>query len=203
NPPGIGDGRVYVGTRDGNVYGFGAPVDQPLGSTPVNLGTVQLGNSTTGQVVFTARRSTTVSAVSSTSPEFTTGAPSPAFPATLAQGDSITIPVTFTPTRAGIRSTAIVVTADGAPVSAPVTGIGQTPTAVLQIAPPVVSFGGVAVNHQANGTLTVSNVGGAAMVINSVSSPSTPFASAGGASPGATLGGAPYRSLIFTPRPRA
>ena len=27
--PGVGDGRVYVGTRDGHVLGFGAPVEQP------------------------------------------------------------------------------------------------------------------------------------------------------------------------------
>ena len=27
NPPGVGEGRVYVGTRDGKVFGFGAPVE--------------------------------------------------------------------------------------------------------------------------------------------------------------------------------
>ncbi|HEY1908697.1 MAG TPA: choice-of-anchor D domain-containing protein [Myxococcaceae bacterium] len=203
NPPGIGDGRVYVGTRDGNVYAFGAPVDQPLTASPVNLGTVDLGNSTSGQVVFTARRSVTVTAVSSTSPEFTTGAPTPAFPATLAQGASLTIPSTFTPTQAGIRSTAIVVVADGAPVSAPVTGIGRTPTAVLQIAPLVVSFGGVAVDHQVNGTLTLANVGGAGLVVNSVSSPGTPFSATGTPPGGSTLSAGQSITLTFTFSPTA
>ena len=48
NPPGMGQGRVYVGTREGKVYGFGAPVNQPLVGIPVNLGTVNLGKSSSG-----------------------------------------------------------------------------------------------------------------------------------------------------------
>ena len=137
---------MYVGTREGKVYGFGAPVDQPLSSTPVNLGTVDPGQQREWAGGLHRATVVTVTAVSSTNADFPTGSPTPAFPATLAQGDTLTIPVTFTPTRVGIRSTAIVVQADGAPVSAPVTGIGRSPTASLQVAPPVVSFGGVAVN---------------------------------------------------------
>ncbi|MGZ6071331.1 MAG: choice-of-anchor D domain-containing protein, partial [Myxococcaceae bacterium] len=196
NPPGIGDGRVYVGTREGKVYGFGAPVDQPLGSMPLDLGMVDVGGSTSGQVVFTARRGVTVTGVSSTNADFTTGSPEPALPATLAQGATLTIPVTFTPSQVGIRSTAIVVQADGQPVSAPVTGIGRSPTASLSIAPPLVSFGGAAVNKQVNGTLTISNVGGAPLVINSVSSPGAPFSASGVPASGSTLG--PGQSVTVT-----
>jgi iron transport multicopper oxidase len=196
NPPGIGDGRVYVGTRDGKVYGFGAPVDQPLATTPVNLGTVDVGSSTSGQVVFTARRAVTVSAMSSTSGEFVPGTSTPALPATLAQGDTLSIGVTFTPSQVGIRSTAIVVQADGAPVSAPVTGIGRRPEAVFQISPPVLSFGGTAVNTQVNGTLTLSNVGGAPLTINGVSALQPPFSVSGAPAPGSTLG--PGQSVTVT-----
>ena len=198
NPPGIGNGRVYVGTRDGNVYGFGAPVDQPLGSTPVNLGTVDVGSSASGLVVFTARRAVTVSSVSSTSAEFVPGTSTPALPATLAQGVTLTIPVTFTPSQVGIRSTAIVVQADGAPVSAPVTGIGRRPEAALQVAPPVLSFGGTAVDTQVNGTLTLSNVGGAALIINGVSSPGAPFSVSGAPAAGSTLGPGQSVTVTFT-----
>jgi len=198
NPPGIGDGRVYVGTRDGNVYGFGAPVDQPLATTPVNLGTVDVGNSTSGQVVFTARRAVTVSAMSSTSTEFVPGTSTPALPATLAQGDTLSVGVTFTPSQVGIRSTAIVVQADGAPVSAPVTGIGRRPEAALQVAPTVLSFGGTAVDTQVNGTLTLSNVGGAALTINGLSSPDAPFSVSGAPAPGSTLGPGQSVTVTFT-----
>jgi len=198
NPPGIGNGRVYVGTRDGNVYGFGAPVDQPLTVSAVDLGTVNVGSSSSGQVVFTAVRATTVSSVSSTSAEFTTGAPAPALPATLAQGATLTIPVTFTPSQVGIRSTAIVVQADGAPVSAPATGIGRSPDAALQVAPPVVSFGGVAVNKQVSGTITISNVGAAPLVINGVSSPGAPFSVSGAPAAGTTLGSGQSVTVTLT-----
>ncbi len=62
NPPGVGGGRVYVGTRDGKVFGFGAPVNQPLSVMPVNLGTVNLGSSSTAPVTFTATRTVVVNA---------------------------------------------------------------------------------------------------------------------------------------------
>jgi iron transport multicopper oxidase len=198
NPPGIGAGRVYVGTRDGNVYGFGAPVDQPLTTTPLNLGTVDVGKSASGQVVFTATRGTTVTSVNSTSAEFTTGAPSPALPTTLAQEATLTIPVTFSPAQVGIRSAAIVVMADGLPVSAPVTGIGRRPAAALQVAPPVISFGGAAVNKQISGTLTISNVGGAPLVINGVTSPRAPFSATGAPAAGSSLGPGQSVTVTFT-----
>src|SRR5262249_4595823 len=81
NPPGIGQGGVYGGTRDGKVYGVGAPGDQPPTPSPLNLGTVDTGSSKSGQVVFTAVRATTVSSVNSTNPEFTIGATRPPLPA--------------------------------------------------------------------------------------------------------------------------
>ena len=34
NPPGVGGNRLYVGTRDGYVIGFGAPVAAPVTATP-------------------------------------------------------------------------------------------------------------------------------------------------------------------------
>ena len=36
DPPGVGDNRIYVGTRDGHVVGFGAPVDPPLTASPLS-----------------------------------------------------------------------------------------------------------------------------------------------------------------------
>jgi hypothetical protein len=106
--------------------------------------------------------------------------------------------VTFTPSQVGIRSTAIVVQADGAPVSAPATGIGRSPDAALQVAPPVVSFGGVAVNKQVSGTITISNVGAAPLVINGVSSPGAPFSVSGAPAAGTTLGSGQSVTVTLT-----
>ncbi len=196
NPPGIGDGRVYVGTREGKLFGFGAPSNQPLTSTPLDLGTVDLGDSASGQVVFTARRGVTVTGVSSTGADFVPGAPTPGLPVTLAAGNTLTIPVTFTPSRVGIRSAAIVAQADGAPVSTPVTGIGRTPTPVLSVTPEVVSFGGTAVNTTVSGTVTLSNVGGADLVLQGVTAPGAPFSASGVPASGTTVG--PGKSVTVT-----
>ena len=196
NPPGIGDGRMYVGTREGTVWAFGAPSEQPLSSSPVDLGTVDLGRSADGQVVFTARRDVTVTSLSSTSGDFVVGTLTPGLPAALTTGQTLTIPVTFTPSRAGIRSGAIVAMADGSPVSSTVSGVGRTQAPVLSLSPPVISFGGAAVNHVLNGTVTLTNVGGADLVINGVTVPSAPFSPSGLPAAGSRL--TPGQSVTVT-----
>ena len=201
NPPGIGDGRVYVGTRDAKVIGFGAPVNQPLAGTPLNLGTVQLGSSSSGTAVFTARRDTSVSALTSTNPDFALGTPSPPLPATLASGQTLSVPVTFTPSKAGIRAGALVAQTPDGPVSTSLSGIGQHPEPVLSVSPTTVSFGGTSVGQVLNGTVTLSNVGGGDLVINGILSPAAPFAATGLPGPGSTLspGKSVTLSLSFSP----
>ena len=41
--PGIDANLVYVGTRDGRVLGFGAPVDAPLSARPLAFPTTTVG----------------------------------------------------------------------------------------------------------------------------------------------------------------
>src|SRR5215472_11273960 len=192
NPPGIGDGRVYVGTRDGNLYAFGAPVNQPLSSSPVDLGTVDLGGSASGQVVFTAKRNVTVSGVTSSSADFIVSST----PATLSTGQTLTVPVTFTPTRVGIRSAAVIAQTDSGPVSTTVTGVGRRPTAVLSLSPQTVSFGGAPINQVLSTTVTIANVGGSGLVINGVTAPGSPFSASGMPPAGTML--APNTSVTVT-----
>ncbi|MEA2428801.1 MAG: hypothetical protein QOF37_2429, partial [Thermoleophilaceae bacterium] len=60
-PPGIAGGRVYVGTRDGRLIGFGSPVDQPLTSSNVAFPDTTTGTSSQPQVAhLTATRALTV-----------------------------------------------------------------------------------------------------------------------------------------------
>ena len=47
NSPGVGpNGRIYVGTRDGTVLGFGYPVDVPLASAGVSFPAAQTDGTT-------------------------------------------------------------------------------------------------------------------------------------------------------------
>ena len=49
--PATDGGRVYVGTRDGNVFGFGSPDMVPLTGSPANFGTVAVGGKAKTQIV--------------------------------------------------------------------------------------------------------------------------------------------------------
>ena len=96
---GVGGGRLYVGTRDGKVLAFGFPVSQSLSGSGLSFPTTTIARSSTKTLTLTANGHVTVnSPISSTSSQFTVGTSTPALPATLNQGDTISVPVTFTPT---------------------------------------------------------------------------------------------------------
>ena len=100
--PGVGDGRLYVGTRDGSVIAFGAPVSQALTGPAVTLPPTSIGSTSDGTLTLTAQTSVTLQSLSSNSAEFTLGTPSQTLPATLTAGQTISVPVTFAPSETGI-----------------------------------------------------------------------------------------------------
>ncbi len=59
--PGVGAGRLYVGTRDGHVLGFGSPVTQPLSGSVLSFPRTTTGTSSAPQTLtMTANRNLTV-----------------------------------------------------------------------------------------------------------------------------------------------
>jgi len=201
NPPGIGQGVVYVGTRDGHVYAFGAPVNQPLATMPVNLGTVNLGSSSSAPVTFTAKRRVVVTSLNSTSGDFLVSGVTPQLPAALQMGDVLSATVTFTPSKEGIRAGALVAQTPAGPVSTSLTGVGRNPNAELSNSPRTVSFGGAPVGQTLNGTVTFSNIGGAPLIVTGVVPPNAPFSATGLPMTGAVLnpGDAVTVTLAFAP----
>src|SRR5262249_26308283 len=109
--PATDSGRVYVGTRDGVVYGFGSPHNAPLTASPVSFGRVAAGGA--GKpltATLTAAASVTVTGASvvtaASGHPFQAGAPTvngtPAsFPVSLGSGDKLRVPVTFAPAGPG------------------------------------------------------------------------------------------------------
>jgi hypothetical protein len=110
--PATDEGRVYVGSRSDTVYGFGITTGTPpfTGTQQVTLpeAGVKATNST-ATVTLTATQAMTVTAptlTSSASPDpFTmgtvhAGSAVATFPVTMTQGETLTIPVTFTPSEA-------------------------------------------------------------------------------------------------------
>jgi hypothetical protein len=164
------NGRVYVGTRDGHVHGFGAPTTAAVGATDTDLGTAEVGATQAGNVTITATRAVTVSSI-------TTGAPfgigsSTGLPATLPSGGSLTVPVAFSPTAPGqADGTLTVKTDDGETVLLGIHGVGTrdglgaTPAALQFIDVPTLTS-----NRQ---TVNIVNTGATVVEITGVTLPAS------------------------------
>lgn len=177
--PGVGAGRLYVGTRDGRVLAFGSPVSQPLGGSGLSFPRTTIGASNQMTLTLTADRDLTLTSLGSSSGQFTLGNASPSLPATLATGQTISVPVTFSPTQTGLIGGQLNASTDAGDVSFALSGTGQSASAELQASTPIVSLGGAAVGGHLSGTATFSNVGGTSLTINAVHLPGPPFSATG------------------------
>lgn len=184
--PGVGAGRLYVGTRDGKVLAFGSPVSQPLGGSGLSFERTTIGSSTppTQTLTLTANRDLTVTSLESSSEQFTLGTPSRALPAALTTGQTIAVPVTFSPTQTGPVGGQVNVGTDAGDVSFALAGTGQSASGEVQASSPLVSLGGTAVGGHLSGTVTFTNVGATSVTINAVDLPGAPFTATGAPSAG-------------------
>ena len=195
--PGVGGGRVYVGTRDGHVLGFGSPVAPPISGSTTTFATTTIGSSSHATVELTANEALTVTSLSSSSTQFTLGTPVPALPASLAAGAKIRIPATFTPTATGpVAATLTVKTQDGKTATFELSGTGQAPAALLESSPPLVTFGGTAVGGEIRSSAVFTNVGGQSLEVKGIRLPGAPFAAEGVPAVGSKL--APGASVTVT-----
>ena len=173
--PGVGAGRLYVGTRDGHVLAFGSPVSQPLSGSGLDFPTTTIGSSSQKTLTLTANKSLTISSLGSSSSQFALGTPSRTLPATLAAGQTISVPITFSPTQTGVIGGQVNVNNDAGNVSFALSGTGQTAAGQLAVSPPLVSLGGTATGSHLSGTATFGNVGATTLKISAVHLPSAPF----------------------------
>ncbi|HWF31169.1 MAG TPA: choice-of-anchor D domain-containing protein, partial [Solirubrobacteraceae bacterium] len=186
-PPGVGAGRLYVGTRDGHVLGFGSPVTPLLTGSATTFPTTTIANSSTKTLTITATSALTLSALSSSSPQFTIGTPTPALPAQLGAGQTIQVPITFTPTQSGLVGGSLTAETNKGTVSFALSGTGQAATAQLAETPTVLSFEGTTVGGHVSAGATFQNVGGAPLTINAVKLPGAPFGATGVPAVGSTI----------------
>jgi hypothetical protein len=186
--PGIGDGRLYVGTRDGHVLAFGSPVTPALAGKAVVFKTITDGQSETQTAILAANESLTVEKLESSSGQFTLGTPKPALPATLNKGQMLEVPVTFKPAGTGpLGATLSAKTVAGRTGSVSLSGTGRAKDAQLEATPTVVAFEPTAVGESVSAAATFRNVGGAPLAIESVGLPGAPFAAEGAPEPPSTI----------------
>jgi hypothetical protein len=202
--PVVDNSHVYVGTRDGHVLAFWSPVSSPLSASPPQIPATVIGTSSTAPLTFTAQQATTVTAFSSTNTAFTVGTPSRTLPATLAKNDTISVPITFTPTHAGLASATLRAdTADG-PVDIGASAVGEAASAQLVASPAQLSLGGTTAGGTAlSGSITLTNAGATTLTIGTtdVPPPASQFSVTAIPPNGSTIapGGSVVASVTFAP----
>ncbi|HTJ69477.1 MAG TPA: choice-of-anchor D domain-containing protein [Actinospica sp.] len=199
--PATDSGRVYVGTRDGVIYGFGQPTTAALTTTPVQFNDVAVGSSSTMTATLTATTGVTVTAVSAGTGVFGSGTPTPALPATLATGDTLKVPITYTPTTPGAATGSLTLTTSQGTIVVGLNGTGTKPG--LELTPSPLAFGQVPVGTGSSlaETLSVTNTGTTNETVESVTAPTGVFSATGLPSSGLVItpGASVPVSMTFTP----
>jgi hypothetical protein len=181
--PATDGGRVYVGTRDGRVIGFGSPANTVLTGSPLDFGDVTVGTKTTKTLTLTATKTLTVSAVSAKSPFAVTA---PALPVTLNAGDQLQLPVTYTAGDPGAANGILSVTTDQGTLGFSLNANTTQPG--LQATPAAVSFPDQAVGASATVNVQIRNTGTADETVSDAS---------GGNSAAFTVGGLPDAGSVI------
>jgi hypothetical protein len=194
--PGTDGNRVFVGTRDGKVFGFGRPTTSALTSSPTDFGNVAVGSTGNATVTVTAARNVTISAISTAAPFGTTP---PALPVSLTAGQTLAVPARFTPTTTGGATGTLTFSTDSGTVGFDLHGVGTQ--AGLGATPSSLAFGTVPTG--ANKTLSVNivNTGTSAVTITGSTAPAAPFAATGFPATNSTLaaGASVSVSVTYTP----
>ncbi|WCI09165.1 hypothetical protein PJ267_04780 [Arthrobacter sp. OVS8] len=163
------NGRVFVGTRDGHILGFGAPTTSAVGAANTDLGTAAVGATGGGTVTITATRAVTVSTVTAAAPF---GIGTLTLPRALAKGGSMTVPVTFSPTAPGQADGALTVTtSDGETDLLGVHGVGTKDG--LGATPATIGFTDVPTETSSRQTVNVVNTGTTVATVTGVTLPAS------------------------------
>jgi hypothetical protein len=199
--PGVGAGRIYIGTSDGHVVGYGAHATSSISGDPLDFGVLVLHRSSTRTLVLVANESTQVTGLVSENPAFMLGTPSPALPLDMAAGDTLAVPVTFTAAEAQLYVGAVVIATKAGPTAVSLKGRGQTDVGKLRVSPTAVRFGGIAVGTSKTTNLVLTNVGSMDLVFSGGQPPAWPFAVLGAPAVGQVLpGGASVTATVaFSP----
>ncbi|MFG2043316.1 choice-of-anchor D domain-containing protein [Dactylosporangium sp. NPDC048998] len=180
--PATDGGRVYVGNRDGRVFGFGRPTTAALNAPPTDFGNVAVGSTANATVTVTATRAVSITAVTAAAPF---GVTAPALPVSLNTGQTLAVPVRFSPAAPGGAAGSLTFTTDAGTVAFDLhgngtqTGLGATPSAL--------SFGTVPTGASKTLGVSITNTGTGPVTITSSTAPAAPFTATGLPANGTTI----------------
>jgi len=199
--PATDGGRLFVGTRDGRVLAFGRPTTEAITSPPTDFGLVPVGQMSAKTVTITAHGPVTIDSLDTSAP-FSAGNPSPALPVSLTDGQSVSVPVAFTPTVADTASGVLTVhtqTPTNATYDYPFALTGTGTEDGLAASPTPLDFGTVTIGKARQLGVTVRNTGTTQVTVSGSTDPAAPFVAATSLpAAGATI--APQASLTVTIR---
>jgi hypothetical protein len=181
NAPGVGGNRIFVGTRDGHILGFGSPVTPALTGNGVSFPATVVGAPAAQATMhLTAARALTVSAIdASPTDTFHVDTSGIAFPLSLAQGATLDLPVSFTPTSPGTKGGTVGLDTSRGRQTFSLAGQGRANGPLLTAQPAVVSFGGAATGSHLASTATFANEGNQSLTVTGVEEPEAPFSAEG------------------------
>ncbi|MFD7371149.1 Ig-like domain-containing protein [Streptomyces mirabilis] len=195
-------GKVYVGTRDGVLYGFGSPARTALTAASLDFGQVGVGDSGSAEMKLTATQDVSVTGLKA-SGAFSvdpSAVPTPEQPTALAADATLDVPITFAPTATGgINGTLTANLSDGQKLVFALHGVGTRPG--LGAAPAALDFGEVPTGSTSTLNLQITNTGTEPETIDSVDSPGGAFSASGLPSAGTVVpaGGSFVLSVTYTP----
>ena len=172
--PGTDGNRIYVGTRDGMVLGYGRPATTAVNGSPVDFGSIATGATAQATAVLTASQALTVTGLSTAAPFTVTP---PALPVSLAAGQQLSVPLSFSPTAAGVSNGTLQVATSAGSFALSLTGTGTQ--AGLAASPAGLTFGQVPTGSSRSLNVQITNTGTASETLGSVTGPQAPFSSAG------------------------
>ena len=203
--PGVGDDQLFVGTQDGQLLGFGFTSPQStVGADNADVTATPVGQSSTTSVSVVASAATTIESVAVSGP-FSS---SFAGPVTLNAGDTLSVPLTFTPTQLGTSTGSLTInTLTGSTpgtTRVDLSAQGLPDVADVSASPTSLDFGTVAIGSAASAqSVTFTNNLATPVTIDAVSGPlaSSPFTVTGQPTDGSTLapGGTVTMEVTFTP----
>ncbi|EFX02197.1 legume lectin domain containing protein [Grosmannia clavigera kw1407] len=173
----FGDGRVYMGTTQGYVYGFGGPVNEALNCTTPSFGSLDIASAAkTATVTCTAVTGTSITKFALNSTDFSISN-LPTVPKTLAVGDTFTFTASFQPTEVGFLSDSVLITTDNSATgytsktSVRLTGTATSSGPLLGLSPKTLTFTNVVVGANPGGVtepVVLSNNGNSTLTITGV-----------------------------------
>ena len=204
SPPGVGNGRIYVGNLEGKLIGFGRPASVSVGIDSGDLGSTTVSGTLNGSVTLRAYRDSVVRSLGvDTGSGFSLGTPQAKLPVTLVAGKSLKIPIKYTSSVIGLRATNLQVLTSKGNCSFSVTARNRAVGPYLGVVSKLLEFGPVVVGSTARTSVTLFNRGSRALAVTGVTLPSRSMALGFNADPPFTIPVDGSRTIELTWKPKA